>query len=201
MILKAKDLSRKFGSHWVIQNLSESFKSPDFIAITGANGSGKSTFLKLLIGILPPSKGKVIYELENQVLDADVIPKHISVSAPYMDLVEDFTLAETLEFHSKFKVYRQGYSNEKFLEETGLGSFYNRQLKFFSSGMKQRVKLGLCFFFRSDILFLDEPTTNLDEKGKAWYQENIVKNKDRLVLVFSNLPEEYKNASRVIRLG
>ncbi len=201
MIITAEALGIRFMKRWLFQNLQFQLSSTNSYAITGANGSGKSTLLQLLIGFFPPTIGKIEYSLNNQVVDLNQVYKYISVTTPYLELIEDFTLSELWEFHAKFK--QPIVSKSEFMKKTKFELDTTKQIKFFSSGMKQRLKLGLCFYFHSQAMFFDEPTTNLDDATIAWYLEeinNINKNQKHLLVICSNDKNEYDFCNQVILL-
>ena len=197
MILKAVQLSKRFGTQKIIENFDQEFTEGKLYAITGPNGSGKSTLLKILSGSIPPSKGEVQYQDQNGPVSIDQWYKLMSISAPYMDVVEDLTLEELIGFQAKFK---SQIENSELIHNLDFQGLNNKMVRDFSSGMKQKLKLGLCFFSDSPILFLDEPCTNLDTKGIEWYQAQLQQNRQKLILVFSNRPEEYPNADQIISL-
>jgi ABC-2 type transport system ATP-binding protein len=114
-----------------------------------------------------------------------------SFAAPYLTLYEDFTLLEAIRFHIQLKPFFDTISIESELNEINLWKSRDKQLKNFSSGMKQRVKLMLALFSDTPILLLDEPTANLDSKGIKWYQDKLTFwSKDRVLIVASNHIEE-----------
>ena len=160
----------------------------------GPNGSGKSTLLKILSGHLTPSQGKLLPFLNDTLIPLDQLYKYISFAAPYMDLIEEFTLEESIEFHAQFKPFRNKMKVRDFMEILKLQKSANKPLKFFSSGMKQRVKLGLALFSDVPLVLLDEPTTNLDVEGADWYSEGINSlPKNTLLIVASNTPSDYES--------
>ncbi|MDO7743598.1 MAG: ATP-binding cassette domain-containing protein, partial [Pedobacter sp.] len=137
------------------------------------------------------SEGTIIYTGEQEI-PVEKIYKQISFAAPYLDLVEEFTLQETIDFHFKFKNFHPDIDAVQLMDLLGLGSAQDKALKYFSSGMKQRTKLALACCTDTPILLLDEPTSNLDRQGMAWYHELISRfSTDRLVFVGSNQEEEY----------
>lgn len=175
------------------------FLSGKAYAVTGPNGSGKSTFLKTLSGAVPATEGNIIFELDGKIIEPDVWPHYISFAAPYLELIEEFTLEELLRFHFSFKETSFPASFEELAGKMHLESALGKEIKFFSSGMKQRLKLGLAFFSDSPVLLLDEPTSNLDNMGINWYLDRIteVKN-DRLLLICSNQQYEYQFCENII---
>src|SRR5690606_36763966 len=94
--------------------------------------------------------------------------------------------------HVSFKSYLKGYDGPSVIEQMGLQAARNKPLRHFSSGMKQRVKLALACCSAAPIVLLDEPTSNLDQAGTAWYLDLIDATKaDRLLIVCSNQEREY----------
>lgn len=192
MNITVNDLGKKFGREWIFRKLTYSFESGTSYSITGGNGSGKSTFLQVLTGFIPSNEGSIQYRLEGGEIKEDQFFQHFDIATPYLELLEEFTLQEFLDFHFKFKKLKVGLNLDDFVELVYLKNDRNKQIKFFSSGMKQRLKLGLCFFSQSEVCLLDEPTTNLDQKGTDWYLEQVKSVlKEKLVLISSNQKHEY----------
>lgn len=193
----AENIGKKFNNEWIFQNFSFEFRQGNAVAITGNNGSGKSTLLQVLAGFLPASQGKVFYEIAGKKVLPEYFHRYIAWASPYMELIEELTLAEMILFHNTLK----GLTTPHLAEILRLEKAKHKLIKNFSSGMKQRLKLGLAFYSPTPILLLDEPTTNLDAENIAWYQEEISKQLSRkLIIVASNQAEEYKFCSYRIKL-
>lgn len=191
MQIRLENLGRRFNKEWIFRNIDYTFNSGQKYAILGPNGSGKSTLLSVLLGSLTPSEGKISYFGEKEVLPEEIF-QYISFAAPYLDLIEEFTLQETIDFHFKFKDYQSGMDASTVLELLALSRAEDKPLKYFSSGMKQRTKLALACCAAAPILVLDEPTSNLDTQGTDWYLSLIAKfAQDKLILVGSNQAYEY----------
>lgn len=200
MTLSAENLGKRFNREWIFRNFSYSFH-PGVYAITGPNGSGKSTLLQVLWGQLPATTGNLLYTENNVKVSVEEIFKHLCIAAPYMDLIEEFTLLESINFHFGFKKIRGGKSVEEVLDLMELSHARNKAIGHFSSGMKQRLKLGLAFFSDVRMVFLDEPTTNLDKNSIAWYWKHFPLIKaDSVVFVASNQENEYPDGSTKINL-
>jgi len=193
------DLGKKFNSEWIFRKMSYTFHPGLIYAITGPNGSGKSTLLQILWGQMPPSHGTLRYSNRSRVIPVDDIFKHISVATPYMDLIEEFTLLEQLRFHFALRPSWPGLNELGMLDRMSLSHAKNKFIGNFSSGMRQRVKLALAFFTRADILFLDEPGTNLDSQAFEWYLEQLTQlSSHSLVFIASNQSSEYPaNAQKI----
>ena len=202
MEITIQGLGKKFQKEWVFRNLNCTFQNNIPTAIVGPNGSGKTTLLKLIAGFMQPSEGNVSYRNQSNEIGSDQIFKHMALAAPYLELVEELTLLEFLEFHFSFKSMVSGFSIQDFVQETSLTRAADKYIKHFSSGMKTRLKLGLCFFGASPIMLLDEPASNLDSKGLDWYQQNIMSaQKNRLLIICSNQKYEYQICEQIVDLA
>lgn len=191
MEISLNNAGRRFNREWIFRNLTYQFRQGEQYAILGPNGSGKSTLLSVLLGSLIPSEGEIHYK-NPEAVKPENIYQYIGFAAPYLDLIEEFTLQETIDFHFQFKPYMEGLDNAAVLGLLGLEKAQDKALKHFSSGMKQRAKLALACCSDSPILMLDEPTSNLDAQGIDWYLgliDQFAGNK--LVLIGSNQTHEY----------
>lgn len=192
-------LGKKFNREWIFRDLTCSFKARELYAVTGPNGSGKSTLLQVLWGQMPQSRGALKYMSEKNEIAADEIFTHVSIAAPYMELIEEFTLQEQLRFHFSLKRARNEMNMSDMLEKMYLTHAKDKYISNFSSGMKQRVKLALAFFSQADILFLDEPGTNLDSQAFDWYLQQLERLVGNcLIFIASNQASEYPfNAQKI----
>ena len=152
-----KDIGRRYNNEWIFRHINYTFESGKSYAILGHNGSGKSTFLKVLSSSLTPSAGELIYTDGDQVLGVDTIYQQLSLAAPYVELIEEFTLNELIDFHFKFKNYLPSFDKATVVKLLGLEHALDREIRFFSSGMRQRVKLALACCSASALVLLDEP--------------------------------------------
>ena len=201
MKISITDLGKKFQKEWIFRHMTFDFEKGQSYAITGPNGSGKSTLLQLVTGFFPPTEGKIQYFFEQQEVLPENYFKYFDIAAPYLELVEEFTLLEFLNFHFKFKKLSQGLTIDKFLKKTYLEQEVSKLIKNFSSGMKQRLKLGLAFYSESEICLLDEPTSNLDQKGIDWYLKNIeLVLSEKLVIISSNQSYEHNFCKQTISI-
>lgn len=192
MKITVKNLSKRFNREWIFKDLTYQFIPGNSYAIVGPNGSGKSTLLQILWGQMLPSLGLITYENDHHKIPNEEVYKHISVSTPYMDLIDEFTLEEMIQFHFRFKKIRNNFSLADLMDHIELSHARNKMISNFSSGMRQRLKLGLAFYAETDALFLDEPTTNLDKKSIEWYQKHREQVLDTtLLLIASNQEHEY----------
>jgi ABC-type multidrug transport system ATPase subunit len=201
MRITTKNLSKRFNREWIFKDLSYQFNTPGAYAITGPNGSGKSTLLQVLWGQMVPSSGSLFYESGNQEIPQSDFFKHISIATPYMDLIDEFTLLEMVKFHFSFKEIRDNLSIEELLVLFSLSHAQDKVIANFSSGMRQRLKLGLAFYSKCNALFLDEPTTNLDRKAIDWYHTHLEQVPvNTLVFIASNQEHEYPTTAKKIEI-
>lgn len=186
-------LGRRFNQEWIFRDLDYTFSSNNKYAILGPNGSGKSTLIKVLTGQLTPSEGKIQFSDSETEIHVDDIYSHVSIAAPYIELIEEYTLRELIDFHFKFKAYLPNFNREKVVELLRMEKSVDKGLKHFSSGMKQRVKLVLACCSMSKILFLDEPTSNMDVEGEEWYLDLLKRTQieGRILIIGSNQEKEY----------
>lgn len=197
------DVGRRYNREWIFKHITYEFESGKSYAILGPNGSGKSTLLKVLSGSLAPSAGSIYYEMNDKAVDVESVFQYLSLATPYVELIEEFTLREQIQFHFKFKNYLSGYSEPEVVQLLGLENAIDKELKFFSSGMKQRVKLALACCSDSAFVLLDEPTSNLDTAGEGWYLELVDKTKraDRLFIICSNQEKEYNFCDQTLSIS
>ena len=195
--------SKRFNKEWIFSNLDYSFISGQHYALIGNNGSGKSTLLQIIAGYIGLTKGQINWvNTAGENIDSSNIFQHISIAAPYLELVEEFTALEQIAFHQQFKPLQNGLSPIELLEKIGLSNAANKQIRNFSSGMKQRLKLALAIFDQAPILLLDEPCSNLDQEGiQTYHQLMQAYAMHKLIIVASNDPQEYKFCSQQVSLS
>jgi ABC-type multidrug transport system ATPase subunit len=230
--ISLQNTGKRFNREWIFRKFNYQFLQGKSYAITGPNGSGKSTLLQIIAGATMHSEGTISWQLAegnmqlavgNTQLEIDkmqtttlsqqqqtennkqqttneLIYQQISIAAPYLDLIEEMTANEFLTFHSSFKTLTKSFT--EILLAVGLEKAADKQIRYYSSGMKQRLKLAQAFFSQTSILLLDEPATNLDEDGIAIYKKLWKENTtNRLVIVSSNDKVEYEECGEVIGIG
>jgi ABC-type multidrug transport system ATPase subunit len=196
---------KKFNREWIFRNLSFQFEPGKSYAITGPNGTGKSTLLQCIAGAIHLSEGSLSYhsvskEATTQLAEEDFF-KQIAISAPYLELIEEMTAVEFLSFHQHFKPFLSGISISQILQAVSLDKAINKQIRYFSSGMKQRLKLAQAFYTDVPVILLDEPCANLDTDGYEMYKNLCTgPGENRLTLVGSNDAQETVFCSAHIHL-
>ncbi|PHN08321.1 ABC transporter ATP-binding protein [Flavilitoribacter nigricans] len=192
MKIELEKVAKRYRREWILRKVDLTIEAGKRYAIEGPNGSGKSTLLRILSGHLTPSKGKIRHLVDGQVIDPDQVYRHLSYAAPYIELIEELTLAEALRFHRRFKEFLPGLDDEVILELLSLPGNSSKLVRHFSSGMKQRLKLALALCSDTSFLLLDEPTTNLDQQGIDWYLQLVERFAgDRTVVVASNVAVDF----------
>jgi ABC-type multidrug transport system ATPase subunit len=201
--ISVENIGKKFVREWIFRNASFDLLAGEKYTFVGPNGSGKSTLMQLLTGMFPVSEGVIKYtDASGKDIETDHWYKHIVIAAPYMELVEEFTLREQVRFHSKFKPLKNNISLPEFEDFIQLTHASDKLVRHFSSGMKQRLKLGLAFMSDVPVIFLDEPTTNLDAQGFQWYIDNVTKYTDnQMLLLGSNVKQEYEFCENIISVS
>ena len=197
MQISLEQACKRFNKEWIFKNLNFQFEVGKHYALVGNNGSGKSTLLQIIAGYSGLTKGSISWS----PFDAINIYEQISFAAPYLELVEEFTATEQFEFQAQFKPIQKDLSAEKILELIGLKNAAHKQIRYYSSGMKQRLKLALAIFSDCPILLLDEPCSNLDKEGYVLY-DTLIKEyaMHKLIIVGSNDPAEYHFCKEQVNL-
>jgi ABC-type multidrug transport system ATPase subunit len=192
LTITLSQIGRRFNRDWIFRGINYDFTDGESYAILGPNGSGKSTLLQILNGSLSPSAGEISFLSNGDKIEIEKVFNYLSLAAPYLELIEEFSLEEVIDFHFKFKPYKPNINKDKIIELLSLPGSKNKLIRYFSSGMKQRLKLALAFCSDTPMLMLDEPTSNLDTQGIDWYLSLVEQYaKDRLTIVCSNQEHEY----------
>lgn len=199
MRIELTNLGKRYNRDWIFRNLNFEFHLGKHYAVTGPNGSGKSTLLQIISGSSIHNEGRICYREADKSIEQEKIFQRISFAAPYLELVEEMTLIEFFSFHHKMKGWLSTLSTSEIVHILGLQKSAHKQIRYYSSGMKQRVKLAQAIFSNVPAVLLDEPLTNLDDEGISLYQ-NLVNNycENRLLIISSNDKKEYSFCDEVI---
>lgn len=185
--LHIHNLGKKFNREWIFRSLSVEVEAGQKLAVLGANGSGKSTLLQVMSGFVTPNEGEIVYKREGLAIAPEKIKDQLAFASPYLQLIEEFTLRELIDHVRTYKPFKDNMATSGVIERLGLSAASAKPIKQFSSGMKQRVKLGLAFLSDTPLLLLDEPVSNLDKNAIAWYKGLVADyTTGRTVLVCSN---------------
>lgn len=201
MQIRLEGIGKRFHKEWIFRNVNLEFESKGKYAIVGNNGSGKSTLLQVIASIGISTEGAIQFIDNGLTIEIEKLIHFLSFSAPYQELPEELTGNELFDFHFKFRQKAIDFDSKAFFQMLQLEKQGDKLVKFYSSGMKQRMRLGLCIFSKAEVYMLDEPTTNLDKNGMAWYQQLVHDQlKDKLVIISSNIEEEYKFCDTIISI-
>lgn len=200
--IQVTNAGKKFGREWIFRKVDLEIKPAEKVVILGLNGSGKSTLLQAVTGYLTLNEGSVTYSSNQQKIEDEQQYKLISLASPYLELVEDFTLQEQIEHAHIYKPFLNKLNIAQIVELSGLAAHKDKFIKLFSSGMRQRLKLTLAILADTPILFLDEPTTNLDATVIDWYKNMIATYAShKTIIVCSNsIKDEYAFCERIITM-
>ena len=200
----ANGLAKAFDRSTVFKNITFSLSSPASLSITGNNGAGKSTLSKILAGVLSSTHGDITYLVNDRQIGIEEFKQHIGFVSPYLNLYDEFTAWENLQFLFRIRTANQ-LNNERGEELLALVGLWNRRddrVGTFSSGMKQRLKYAFALMHNPTVLILDEPTSNLDSEGIEIIRHIILEQKKiHIVIVATNNKEETRWCDREIRIG
>jgi ABC-type multidrug transport system ATPase subunit len=201
MKITLSNAGKRFNRDWIFRKANLIFLPGHTYAITGSNGSGKSTLLQTLAGSMEISEGKIGWNLNGAVIDADNIYSYLTIAAPYIEVIEEMTAVEFLKFHRQFKPLLKGISIKEILKLVGLEKAAEKQIRYYSSGMKQRIKLAQAVFSDVPLLLLDEPCTNFDATGYELYHQLMQEYAaNKTIIVSSNDINEYSFCEQVINI-
>ena len=196
MLIQLHNAGKRFNRDWIFRNVNTAFTTGNAYAITGPNGSGKSTLLQVIAAALQTNEGKIEWKLNAQqglkAITDEEVHTYIAICAPYLEVIEEMTATEFLQFHASFKALLPQVSIPEIINIVGLQKAADKQIRFYSSGMKQRIKLAQAIFANVPVLLLDEPCTNLDVSGYALYHQ-LIENycRHKLIVVSSNDKNEF----------
>ena len=186
--ITAEGLAKRFDSRWAFQDISCLAQTGKILLLTGPNGAGKSTLLQILLGLLRPSAGEVRCEMDfsPKWLDISTRLGHSAVVTPYYDLYDALTARETMRLFAELR--GRDLAKEMalgWLARFGLAGRADDRVGAYSSGMRQRLKLALAFASEPDMLFLDEPASNLDAQGRAAFTDAVEQIRAHCLIVWA----------------
>ena len=200
--LEVSGLSKAFNRRSVFSDISLTMRESDSLTVTGRNGSGKSTLLKILSGLLSPSLGSVTFSVDQKPVSDALRHRYIGFVAPYLQLYDEFSALENLEFFRKVRGLDVTRSSVlELLERFHLADREREPLRTFSSGMKQRLKYAFALLHTPPVLLLDEPSSNLDAEGVDAVYQIVADQKQRgIVVIATNNAEELRRCDQVLDL-
>ncbi len=189
MQVRLEQAGKRFEGRTVLDRIDLDLNPGNRVVISGANGAGKSTLLKLIAAFIRPSYGTVEHRNEEGVLAPEKVYHHVALAAPYLQLPRDFTVMEVIQSWGRFRPLKE--AAERIPEVVRLEDARDRSVRELSSGMEQRLKLGIAFASDTALLLLDEPLTNIDAAGRELYHDLLMQaGQERTILICSNDPEQ-----------
>lgn len=183
----AENISKEFNKKKLFDGVSFSLSQHSSLAITGKNGTGKSTLLKILCGLLSPTKGNWELVINENKIPSQECYKHIGLVSPYLNLYDEFSGAENLEYIGKMRGLSSDFQGniDELLHNFALHKHRKKEVRYYSSGMKQRLKYCAALLHKPEILFLDEPQSNLDVDGIEVVRTYMKKQTETGILIFA----------------
>lgn len=190
----AKNVSKDFNRRAILRDISFELSSPTSLAITGKNGTGKSTLSKILAGLLMPTKGVVEYRVDGGTIPSDDFKHYIGFVSPYLNLYDEFTALENLQLLSRIRSNTIDLNRiQELLTLVNLWHRRDDMVGTFSSGMKQRLKYAFALLHQPAVLLLDEPTSNLDDDGIQVVKQIVTEQKKNGLLIVATNDETEAN--------
>lgn len=202
MTLQVKRLRKTFGPHTVFSDLTFEY-SGNRLGIAGSNGSGKSTLLRCLAGLLSPTEGEINWLERNEIISAQTVNQSMGYAAPYINLYDELTVIENLQFLSDIRRHFDTTGNiKRWIDKSGLSSLENQPYGTLSTGQQQRLRIAAALFHQPNILLLDEPGSNLDEAGRNLINEiaNLYQDPQHLLIIASNDPRELEVCQQIFSI-
>lgn len=190
----AQNLGKYFGEKKIFNKVTFELTEGQSLAIIGPNGSGKTTLIRILCGLIRASEGNLIYTEQNKSIAWENLYNQMGLVGPYLELYEELTAHENLNFFSRIRNLKHT-SNwiDELMSRFLLTGRENDEVKNYSSGMRQRLKYVFALMSKPKILFLDEPTSNLDQQGIATVYEIMAgQRKNGLLIMATNDPADLK---------
>lgn len=199
MELVLDNITKRFAFQTILSKIDAVFPHGSVTGISGRNGSGKSTLLKIISGHMSPSIGKITYSDGSHAISTDNLYQYLVFSAPYIDLPPYFSIKELLTHYGKFKKLKIDDVSD-FVDYCELTSVKDKHIGFFSSGMKQKVSIGLALLTQTKLLMLDEPTSYFDNEAKYWFHKRMNELQNTTTIIASNEADDFRGASRVMEI-
>lgn len=192
MEIRAEDLSKFFADRAVLKNINFTISRGQSMAIVGPNGSGKTTLMRIISLLIQPTRGTISYRVNGEAIDRERTLRYLGLVGPYLQLYDDLTARENLQFFARMKELSDMEARMKdLLERFRLAGREDDLVKTYSSGMKQRLKYVFALLHDPEVLMVDEPRSNLDTEGIRTVYEVLEKQKkEHILIVATNEPED-----------
>jgi len=186
----ANNVNKSFGKLQVLKDVSVNCEEGECIALIGPNGSGKTTFIKCLLGMVVPDSGFITFKGSNIIHDWQY-RKHIGYMPQIGRYPDNMTMAQLFEMMKDIRKQKNNI-DEELIYAFGLDKLMQKRMRTLSGGTRQKVSAALAFLFNPDVLILDEPTAGLDPVASEVLKEKIIaeKQKGKLILITSHILSE-----------
>ena len=207
MTIKIENLEKKYGNFQAVKNLNFTIKPGSIVGLLGPNGCGKTTTIGMILGLIKPTKGKILIKGKNVENESDRIEilEKMNFISPYVELPKKLTVKENLIIYGKmYEVINLTQKINTLIKDLNLDEFKNRKTGELSSGQKNRVSLDKSLINSPEILLLDEPTASLDpDTGdyiRTYIEAYAAKNKTTILLASHNMNEVERLCSEVMMM-
>ncbi len=202
-ILEVTNLSKKFGNFTAVDDISFSLKEGEILGLLGPNGAGKTTTIQMLLGIMTPSKGEVVYFGKNIQKNREYVLERINFSSTYTNLPWLLTVKENLHYFSYlYDIKNRKERIERIVEIFRLGDLLKKEIHQLSAGQQTRVNLAKAFINFPKVLLLDEPTASLDPEVASFIREFLIQEREKfqvsIIITSHNMNEVEEVCDRVI---
>lgn len=202
-ILDVKHLTKTFGKFTAVNDISFTLKEGEILGLLGPNGAGKTTTIQMLLGVMTPTSGEVIYFGKNLQKHREDVLEHINFSSTYTNLPWLLTVQENLQYTSYlYDIKHRKERVEKIVEIFRLKELLKKEIHQLSAGQQTRVNLAKSFINFPKVLLLDEPTASLDPEVASFIREFLLKQRKEfqvsIVITSHNMAEVEEVCGRVI---
>ena len=203
-VIDVHDLSKSFGTHRVVNGLTLQVAQGEICGFLGANGSGKTTTIRMLCGLLTPDGGSGTCLGLDIVSDAPRIRRQVGYMTQRFSLYEDLTVVENLDFVARvYQLRNRREAVEKIMERMGLAERADQLAGRLSGGWKQRLALAACVSHEPTLLLLDEPTAGVDAEARREFWDLIhdMAGDGLTTLVSTHYMDEAERCERIVYLS
>ncbi|MEL7534705.1 MAG: ATP-binding cassette domain-containing protein [Bacteroidota bacterium] len=199
--IQLQKVGKQYYRRWIFRDINLDLVQHPQTALVGTNGSGKSTLLRIIAGQLAPTEGKISFAKDQEHLPIAKVYQHLSWAGPQIEMYAELTLEELIKLHFQLKNCLLDKPMD-LVELLRFKGHHQKPLKYFSSGMQQRAKVGIALFSQSELLLLDEPTSNMDEANAAMILDMIDQYRQgRIFVLASNMKREYERLPHTLHLN
>ncbi|MCK5430363.1 MAG: ABC transporter ATP-binding protein, partial [Anaerolineales bacterium] len=172
-VIKATDLTRRFGEFIAVDHISFTVQAGEVVGYVGPNGSGKTTTIRMLLGLLLPTEGEAYVLGYHVARQSELVRARVGYMSQKFALYHELTVSENLEFYAGVYGVRERSRLDEVLRQVGLSGLKRERVSSLSTGWRQRLALGTAIVHRPKLLFLDEPTSGVDPTARRAFWDLI----------------------------